>query len=369
MIVISALQPSIFRFVVLLVLAIGLTRPAFAADSLANVQRLIFVAGSDATSVVAVRADTDAVAGGIDLGVVPRSIQVSEALAKLVAIDGKSLGVVVADLASGLVRLVPLQFVPTRLLLTTDGQTAIAAKDESGEIVLLDLAAMREKMRIDGPTGIRDLMAARDGRSIFVAAQSIAGIAVYSASTWQRTAIIGKRQSRALARSLIGHEGFALSEGGHQVVTRFDMKTGAFSEMPGRGAVISPSIRWLILPDPSPGTVDILPLENGGKAARFNTKANGAAAYSALFDTVALVPSTKSVFVFDLDTLRPSGEIPISGAAGPGVVIPETTKPYLRVESPRELLVIDAASRAVAAIKLDFAPSLAVMAGGYGVCH
>ncbi|WP_127075546.1 hypothetical protein [Rhodomicrobium lacus] len=369
---INAVKPSLFRLSLLLVLVI-LMRPASASDGLANVQRLVFVAGRDTTSVVAVRTDTDTLVGGIDLGVVPRGIQVSEALAKLVAIDGKSPGVFVADLASGFVSVVPLRFVPVRLVLTTDGRTAIAAKDETGEIALLDLAALREKVRIDGPTGIRDLMARRDGRSIFVAAKSVEGVAVYNASTGKRTSIIGRRQASALARSLVGHDGFALSAEDARdarFITRFDMETGAFSEMPGRGAAIYPAIRWLLLPDPASRTVDLLPLDGGRKPTRLGADASVYAAYSGLFDTVAFVPGAKSVFVYDLDRLKPLNEIPLPGAPGPGVVTPESTKLYLPVANARELLVIDAASRAVAGrIKLDFSPSLAVMAGGYGVCH
>ncbi|WKW51932.1 hypothetical protein [Rhodomicrobium lacus] len=369
---INAVKPSLFRLSLLLVLMI-LMRPASASDGLANVQRLVFVAGRDTTSVVAVRTDTDTLVGGIDLGVVPRGIQVSEALAKLVAIDGKSPGVFVADLASGFVSVVPLRFVPVRLVLTTDGRTAIAAKDETGEIALLDLAALREKVRIDGPTGIRDLMARRDGRSIFIAAESVEGVAVYNVSTGKRTSIIGRRQASALARSLVGHDGFALSAEDARdarFVTRFDMETGAFSEMPGRGAAIYPAIRWLLLPDPASRTVDLLPLDGGRKPTRFGADASVYAAYSGLFDTVAFVPGAKSVFVYDLDRLKPLDEISLPGAPGPGVVTPESTKLYLPVADARELLVIDAASRAVAGrIKLDFSPSLAVMAGGYGVCH
>jgi len=336
----------------------------------ANVQRLVFVAGRDASSVTAVDVDRDSVVGTIELGIVPLQMRVSGALAKLVAIDGKSLSVTIADIASGTVRSLALDFTPTRLLLTADGGTALVANDKAGEIALVDLSGMMQKAPINGPSNIRDLMVARDGETIFIAADTVEGVSVYDASTGKRSSIIGTRAASALSRSLLGNSGFALSVGPDRILTRFNLETGGFQEAPTKGSAIYPTIARLLIPDATSGTIEVAPLEAAGDPVRLEAEPGISRAYSGYFDTVAFVPGAKAVFVYDMEKLVPSGRIAIPGAAGPGVVTPETTKLYLPIESARELIAIDAQSRAVVArISLDFAPTLAEMAGAYGVCH
>ncbi|KAI95553.1 hypothetical protein T281_04890 [Rhodomicrobium udaipurense JA643] len=360
----------IFRFYVFLALLVVPLSLARASDMPSNVQRLVFVAGRDASSVTAVDVDRDSVVGTIELGIVPLQLRVSGAQAKLVAIDGKSFGVTIAEIASGAVRVLPFDFAPTRLLITADEGTVIAANDKAGEIALIDLSVMGEKARIKGPSDIRDLMVAKDGATIFIAADSIEGVSVYDALMGKLTSIIGTRPARALSRSLLGKSGFALSAGPDRFLTRFNLETAGYQETPTRGGAIYPMIARLLLPDPASGTIEIVPLEEPGEAVHLEAEPAISRAYSGYFDTVAFVPGAKTIFVYDMEKLAPSGRIAISGTAGPGVVTPETTKVYLPVESARELIAIDAASRAVGArIKLDFAPTLAEMAGAYGVCH
>jgi DNA-binding beta-propeller fold protein YncE len=95
-------------------------------------------------------------------------------------------------------------------------------------------------------------------------------------------------------------------------------------------------------------------------------------AYSAWFDTVALVPSApaRKVLVYDLEAGCADGVIALAGRPGLGTVTPEGDKFYLPVEDSGEVVVIDTRfRRQVGAISVGVAPVRAVIAGGYGICH
>ncbi|MCR6631929.1 MAG: hypothetical protein NVV74_18810 [Magnetospirillum sp.] len=355
------------------ILLLLLATPAWAADGFGDVQRTLFVAGRDSTAVAVVSIESERVIGRLELGLVPRQLAVSESLAKLAAADGRSAQVTVAELASRAVTRLPLPLAPTRLLVSPDGLTLAAFDDASGGIALVDLLLLREKARLAGPPRIRDAMFAGDGKSLFLAADGVAGVTVLDAAASRPAAILPGPSATALARAPNGREGFALAGG---EVLHFDLKApailGRLAAPGATGLYPTGTGRFLMLPDSDRRSLTLAPAQPLAPAAPLKAAAGMSAAYSAWFDTVALLPSRseESVLLYDLETRQPAGRIPLSGAPGPGVVTPDGGKLYLPIEGEKELAVIDARLRRRAAtIAVGFAPTQAVMAGGYGICH
>lgn len=346
---------------------------AAAAEGLGDVQRIVFVAGKNETAVAAIAIDTDKIVGRLDLGLVPHRMQVSESLAKLVAADGRAGGVAVAELAAGKVQFLPLAFSPDRLLVSPDGLTLMAANDNSGAIALIDLLTVKEKGRIAGPANIRDVMFTGDATSLFIAADSVRGVAIYDVAAARQVSVIEGAPAIALARSPNGREGFALSDG---TILHFDLKTRTIlGNAPGQGAAAlfpTGTGRYLMLPGSTARTLTIAPTQPLASTRPLKAAAGVSAAYSAWFDTVAFVLSgpARTVLVYDLERLEPAGALALSGTPGPGVVTPDGGKLYLPVEESGEVVAIDARfRRRAASIPVGFSPVLAVMAGGYGICH
>jgi hypothetical protein len=74
--------------------------------------------------------------------------------------------------------------------------------------------------------------------------------------------------------------------------------------------------------------------------------------------------------VYDLDRPSLAGEIALSGAPVRGAVTADSRKLYLPVAEPPQLVVVDGKTqRVVANIDLPSKPLVAIVAGGWGVCH
>jgi DNA-binding beta-propeller fold protein YncE len=63
---------------------------AIAGDGYGDYRRTVFVSGKDSSSLVAIDIDENAVTDRIDLGMVPRDMQVSQSGGRLVVSDGQS---------------------------------------------------------------------------------------------------------------------------------------------------------------------------------------------------------------------------------------------------------------------------------------
>lgn len=361
------------RVLVPIFLLLAAARPAPAAESLADVQHILFVAERDSPAVTAVNIETDRVAGRLELGVVPRQLAVSESLAKLAAADGRTPRLAVAELASRTITPVPLPLVPTRLLISPDGLTLAAIDDAGGDVTLVDLLLVREKRRLSGPPRVRDVMFSGDSKSLFIAADGFAGVTALDLTGAHAPVTLVGRAAIALARAPNGREGFALAAG---EVWQFDLRNSAVVDRlpaPNASALFPTGTgRFLMLPATDERTLTLAPAQPLAPATPLKGAAGVSAAYSAWFDTVAFVPSSseRSVLVYDLESGRAAGSIALGGAAGSGTVTPDGGKLYLPIEERGELAVIDARQRRRSAtITLGFAPLAAVMAGGYGICH
>ncbi len=351
-----------------------LAAPAQADEGFADVQHNLFVTGRDSAVVAVVSIDSDRVIGRLDLGLVPRRMLVSESLAKLVAIDDRTARLAVTELVTARTQTLSFDFVPHRLLVSPDGMTLLVADDDSGTIALIDLLPVREKSRLKGPAGIRDVIFSGDSRFAFAVADGLPGIGVLDMATGRPAANLETSAAVALARAPNGREGFALAAGTRGDVIHLDLKTPAvLDRLPtagGNGLFLTGTGRYLMLPDRRSRTLAFAATQPLAPPTALKGGQAIGAVYSAWFDTVAFAPSDREVLVYDLEKLISAGPISLGGTPGPGAVSPDGTTLFLPIAETGQLAVIDARSRRLSAtVTLGFPPVAAVMAGGYGICH
>jgi DNA-binding beta-propeller fold protein YncE len=343
-----------------------------ADERLGDVSHDLFVIDRDSSSVAVIDTATDRLVGRLELGLTARQIQLSKALAKLVAIDGLSGRLIVRDLASGRVDMIPLDFVPNRVLVAPDGTSVAVAGDDGGRIVAYDLPSLRQIGRIDGPPRVRDLIWGEDSRTLFVVSEGFSGVAVVDVAGGRVKAVVATPPGVVLARSPNGREAFVLGPGG--VLTRFRLeRLTVVDQMPVGDATllaVSGTGQYAMLADAGGRTflaASTDPLQPG---VRSSPGRPVAALYSGWFDVFAFVAGRDRVSAYDLETGRAAGVIALDGRPGPGTVTPEGGKLYLPIEDEKQIAVIDTRyRRLVATVPLGFHPKAAVMAGGYGICH
>jgi DNA-binding beta-propeller fold protein YncE len=341
-----------------------------------DARRTLVVTGRNSTSVALIAFDEDRLLGHLDLGIVPRELQVSDGAVFIAAADGRSRQLAFAEVAARTVRRVALPCRPTRLVVSPNGATLAAIDEGSGEIALLEFSSGLITLYFQGPAHIRAAIFSADNASLFAAADTFQGVAAFEVASGRLAAAIDGPPLLDLTRSPNGREGFALAADPEHSILHLNLNSpGILGRLTGRAAAgVFPTGtgRYLVLPDPDARTVTIAsvhPLEPGPLLAAV---AGVSTAYSAWFDTVAFVPSApaRKVLIYDLDDGRNDGAIALNGRPGFGTVTPAGEKFYLPVEDSGEVVVIDARfRRRIGAISVGLAPVRAVIADGYGICH
>jgi len=338
--------------------------------------RTVVVTARGSTSVALIAFDEDRLLGHLDLGIVPRELQVSKGGVLIAAADGHSRRLAFAEVAARTVRHTDLPIRPTRLVVSPDGATLAAIDEDSGDIAIIDFVSGRMTVGFLGPARLRAALFSTDAAVLFVAADTVQGVAALDVARGQRTATIDGPPVLDLVRSPNGREGFAIARDSEHSILHLDLKSpailGRLTGCPAAGVFTTGFGRYLVLPDPDAGTVTIAsvqPLQPGPLLA---AAAGVSTAYSAWFDSVALVPSVpeRKVLLYDLEAGCNAGAIALAGRPGLGTVTPEGDKFYLPVCDAGTVVVIDTRfRRKVGTISLGGAPVRAVLAGGYGICH
>jgi DNA-binding beta-propeller fold protein YncE len=358
---------------------LGVTKPLFAEPGFGDVQHYVFVPSAESSTVMVIDIATDKIAGRLDLGLTPRQIELSAPLAKLIAVDGTSPRLVLADLATTHLHSLTLDFTPDRLLISPDGAKLAVVDALAGNIAVIDLASAKQTARIANLPPLVDAMFSSDGASLFLAAEKIAGIGVVDVALGKQTATLpvnGTASVSSFTRSPSGRSAFARSADG-AAVRMVDLKTGKpprdIGSTPGTApAYPSGTGAYLLIPDERSKSFTIIHGDTLTAGAVLDAGAELGTPSSAWFDSVAFLPSRadRKVLVYDLWRLSKQPDITLPGRPGRGAVTPDGGKFYLPLEDRAELVVIDAQKRKLSTvITLPARPLAAVMAGSYGICH
>jgi hypothetical protein len=344
---------------------------AHADERVANVKQNVFVAAKEATSLTVIDAEAEEVIGSLDVGLEPKQFVVSDAVAKVAAIDQASGRIAIVELVSGSVRILDLDFTPRRLALALDG-LKLAALGEH-QFVLFDLLFVKETARATGLPLLRDALFSGDGQKLLASFGGVDGVEAFDAVNAQSLARIEvSAPVLALSRSATGREGYAKATGGK--VAHLDLIAAKLIEEIDLGshAQLTPTGlgRWLLAFDPGGETVRIAQARPLERKATLDAPVGITALYSAWFDTVAVAPAGRKAVIFDLEGARKIGEIDLDSPAGPGAMTADGRKLFLPLEDAGEVAIIDAQIKKLKrTIAVGARPVAAVMAGGYGVCH
>ncbi len=327
------------------------------------------------TALTAIDITTDTPSGTLELGLEPRALQISQRGGKLAAIDLRSPAVVVAELAERSSRKIALAWVPSRLRISPDGRRFAVFDDARGTILLFG-GDGREATRIDGPPDIREAIFSGDGATLLVVAGDQQGVAAYDAGDGRPAQAIAGPRLATLLRAPNGREGFALAADAPRDILHLDLQRRAvITTLPLAGAAelfaTGTGVQLLALDHAGEG-LSILPAEPLRGGVTLPVPSGASIVYAAWFDTVAFVPDRRSrrLLIFDLERRKAAGTIALGGRPGPGVVTPNGDKLYLPLENTGTVAVIDTHLRQRAtSIEIGRAPTQAIIAGGYGLCH
>jgi DNA-binding beta-propeller fold protein YncE len=356
---------------------VAVTAGARAAPGFGDAARYVFVPEAGSAVVEVIDTTSDQVAGTLDVHLLPRQVEVTEALAKLVAVDGSSPTVVVVDLVKHEAARVAVSVAAGRIAVSPDGtQVAVAAPDD-GAVAVIDLLLGRETARIDGLPRLRDILFSGKGDRLFYAAAGLDAVGVIDVAAARSSPPFDLHGAEpdgpvALRRSPDGRR--VLAQGGAGI-TIIDLEDGhvvnRINATPQGMIFPSATGTTLIVVEPESATVSLFRAD-GRDRVRLAGAPGMVAIYPAWLDSVAFGASTQPprLYAYDLDQRRLSGEIALPAAPTRGSVTPDSQKLYLPLAATKQVLVVDAKERRVtAAIALAGRPIAAVIAGGYGICH
>lgn len=364
-------------------LAVATAAPARAAidPSLFDIRRYVYVPSATTPDVTIIDADTDRITGSLHTGIVAQHVAVSRQAATLIAADGRAGEVALVDVFTGAARTLLLPAVTDQLTVAAGGRLVAAVHQAAGTITLVDLDSARVATVIAGLPKLRDVMFGAQDTELYIAAEGIAGIGVIDLATARLSHEIATwRPNRAgvaaLARTPDGRRLLAQPQGGG-AISVIDLEAGrAVAELPaGSGTVgLFPSGtgRFLLIPDNATATLAVFRAEHLDQPVALRSATDAAGVHPAWLDSVAFVPCGAShrLLVYDLDTLHPAGEIALPGPPLRGAVTTDSRTLYLPIRDPPQVVAVDGASRRIATtFDLPGPPLLALVAGGWGICH
>jgi DNA-binding beta-propeller fold protein YncE len=352
---------------------------SFAGTAFGDVTQFVFVPSAEQPTATVVDVGSNRIVGSVGLGAVPQQVLISRTEAHLIVTDGRSSEIVTVDLATlGLTR-VPLSHAAERLVLGTNGWLLAAADLRSGTITLFDLRRGIVMGRVDGLPPLRDFMFVDQDGYLFVAAQGWTSIAVVDTNTARVMRWISPDGNTGIVA-------FARTPNGRSVLAQpasadppsiIDVESNKIVGTLGQAVVkdgITPSGTgaFLFIPENRDATFCVYREGRFSSPAILPAKPGMNAVYSAWLDSVAFVSCVPSreLLVYDLDTLRPAGSLPLGGQPGQGGVTPDSAKLYVPLASPSGLGIVDCQNRRVAAtLPMASRPLAAVVPGGWGICH
>lgn len=361
----------------LLAPAIGYAAEGFAAQGFADGLRYVFVAAQGSRQVSVIDSRSDRVAGTLDMGLVPSQLEIAGEPGRLVAVDGASAQVAVVPLQDGEALMLPLDFVPTRLVVA--GGRIVASAPSTGRLAVIDVVAGRLTGQGRAPA-FRDIQPAGDGDRVMLAPEAGDGLLLYDLAAMSVAAEVAPQRLglggfSALARSPNGRLIYARAAAMPMVAVVDVRSAKVVGEVPvGAGTARAYSNATgitLVLPDSTAHSITLLPSSLKGATA-MRGEAGMTGVYSGWFDTVAFIPSAaaRSVVVVDQQGGFRGDDIALSGSPGRGTVTPDGRKLYLPLTDGNTVAVIDAEYRRLAGtVTLPGRPTMALMGRTFGICH
>jgi DNA-binding beta-propeller fold protein YncE len=370
-------SPSRREFISLLsVLAVPTA--ARANEETIDMSRAVYIAMIGSQHVPFIDPDTDRIAGTIDAGLVPDQLELCSSISKLLVTDGKLARLNIVDVVTGEIATAPLDFVPRRITVDPDGLTAALADPRTGRLTLFDLLRRRTLGAVTGPAPLQDMLFSADGHTLYLSGGSNGEIAVIDVKAVRVAQPIDTglpSVSLALTRSPDGRRLFVQSSGGEIGVVDLDHHQ-ALRPIPADAdsTVAFPSATgtFLFIANNRRGTVTVLRDTSRPVTTVMKAATGVSIVYTAWFESLALVPSetTRTLLLYDLDSLQPAGAVHLAAAPARGAVTPDGQKLYLPLPDAGQIAVFDARQRQlVASVPVPGTPSKAFLAGSYGICH
>lgn len=360
-------------------MAVSLLAPALgrAAEGFADGVRTVFVAARETSRVGVIDSRDDRLVGTLDLGLVPSQVEIAGEPARLAALDGVSPRLAVVAVEGGAPVLVPLGFVPSRLVVA--GRHVVAVAPAEGALAAVDVQVGR--VTVQGRVApFRDLQPVGDGARLLLAPESGESLLLLDLAALAVVAEVAPPRP-----GLGGFSSLARSPGGRLVYARAAAAPvmlavdGVAGRVAGEVAAGSGTARAytnamgisVFLPDSAARSVAVVPASLKGGVILAGEDGM-AGVYSGWFDTVAFIPSTAtgSVVVVDQQGGFRGDDIILGARPGRGVVTPDGRKLYLPLVDANRVAIIDAETRRLAGyVALPFQPGVALMARTFGLCH
>jgi DNA-binding beta-propeller fold protein YncE len=136
-------------------MAVTAASRAFAAIPRGDLSRYVFVLGRDSSGVTVFDSASNAVAANLDIGLVPKQVEISRELSRLVATDGRSQRIVVFDVPTETATTIDLPILAERVTLGTSGWLLAVIDTSGGRVAVVDLIKHRVVTVIDGLAAVR----------------------------------------------------------------------------------------------------------------------------------------------------------------------------------------------------------------------
>jgi hypothetical protein len=281
------------------------------------------------------------------------------------------------DLVTGLPHDLPLSFRPTRLVLSQNGRMLAAANLQTGRLVLIDLSTQTIRSELDSLPPFGDLIFSADATRLYLAEPATESIAILRVPDGGAVGSIETKGAvTSFTRAPDGRSLFGREADGAAIdvvdLARSASRGRLALGLPIRAAYPNAFGTKLLIPDQTGHSLSIVAADSLQLMARLPGGNAMGIVYPAWFDTVAFVPSVAdgTVWIYDLDTLAPNGTIILEGTAGPGSVTADGASLYLPLKTQHQIALIDVKSRNIAkTITVPMAPTAAIIAGGFGLCH
>lgn len=356
----------------------------FTTSPLTNGNRYAFVPSKSEPVIVVIDTAKNQLADTLTLTHIPGSVIISDKLGLLFATDPANNAVTVYDLAKKKVvrTLEPGMKVDTVLLNPFDIYAAFGSRD--GTVSIWDMANYKEMFRVDGLESGENITFSYDGTNLLVVEEKKKNVAVIEMYSKQKVADIPlggdhdpNAEVSAVSRSADGHTGFISITSENRVVILDLINWKIKRSIPVNSEPVRPystaDNRYTLIPHRSGKTLTVLSPLSHQVIASVPVTVKALELNSGWLDTVAFIMASDEnrVAVIDLDNLRQTGTIELSGRPDEGLVTSDSKKLLTALRDTGTVAVINTRERRLEELVQTPAANLAgiQIAISNNICH